>query len=110
MVGQVTSRKSHGSDENTPLTDERKTQIAEWLRPQFIVTVLSLVTAIGLAWGNLKSDIRDHETRIVATEDGLKDVRLSVAAIERARFGDRELLIEIRGDVKNLTEKMESRP
>jgi hypothetical protein len=104
-------------EDQTPPEPERRTRISDWANPQFILTVLSLVVAAALAWGNIKSDIRTVEMaqraqdeRVaevkVRAEAGLAELRLRIAALEQQR----EELVELRSDVKYIKEKISKLP
>jgi hypothetical protein len=72
--------------------DEKKAFIADWLKPQSIIAVLGFVIVIGMGWQRLQS------------------LEYRVEAIEGRERDSRDILMEIRTDLKALKEKTFPRP
>jgi hypothetical protein len=105
-----------------------KAKLGEWVSPQFLLTGVTLLVAIILAYSSIKSDVRDigtqmqaqndrAETRTQQYEESRRQLESRVLLLEQSRIterelraGDRELIVELRGDVKYIKEQIDKRP
>lgn len=82
-----------------PDSKESPSKFSDWLSPHFVLAVLSLIVALSLAYGNLKSSIEQN-----AKDTSENTARIAALEIQRGE------LIELRADVKYIKEKIDKLP
>jgi hypothetical protein len=98
-----------------------KSKMGEWFSPQALITGGTLLVAIVLAYGDIKSDVRNTNTMIQQDRDTRQqaDARADaerarlearVYGLEQGRQIDREALIEIKTIVKRIDDRVPGKP
>lgn len=92
------------------MSETRNSKLADWLNPHVVVPALSMIVAVVLAYGALRSDVRNLETLVNVgmqqQQQAQAEVTARVTTIERQR----DELIELKADVKYIKQKIDKLP